>query len=168
MNRGAAATKRILLELVGWTLVLAGIAALILPGPGLLMMFGGLVVLSQQYEWAERRLEPVERRAMQAAAEGVRTWPRIIGSALGATWLVGLGIYWIVSPPAPSWWPVDEKWWLFGGLGTGITLIASGLLAFGLLIYSFRRFRGQVLSGATNEEAVANTDDDPSNDRAAG
>ena len=30
--RGAA--KRVTLEVVGWTLVLAGIAALVLPGPG--------------------------------------------------------------------------------------------------------------------------------------
>lgn len=168
MTWGVAATKRILLEVVGWVLVLAGIAALVLPGPGLLMMFAGLFVLSQQYEWAERRLEPVERRAMQAAAEGVRTWPRIIGSGLGAVWLVGIGIVWIVSPPAPSWWPFPDKWWLFGGLGTGITLVLSGILAFGLLIYSFRRFRGQMLGGATGAEAVDNTDDDPSNDSTVG
>ncbi|KQY55475.1 MULTISPECIES: PGPGW domain-containing protein [unclassified Nocardioides] len=160
MTWGAAATKRILLEIVGWTLVLAGIAALVLPGPGLVLLFCGLLVLSQQYEWAERRLEPVERRAMQAAAEGVRTWPRIIGSTLGALWLVGIGIYWIVSPPAPDWWPVPDRWWLFGGLGTGITLVLSGILAFGLLIYSYRRFRGQVMSGMTAEQAVASTEED--------
>lgn len=164
MRWGVAATKRILLELLGWLLVLAGIAALVLPGPGLLMMFAGLFVLSQQYEWAERRLEPVERRAMQAAVEGVRTWPRIVASGLGAVWLVGIGIFWTVSPPAPSWWPVADHWWLAGGLPTGITLIASGFLAFGLLIYSFKRFRPQILAGSTNEQAVDNTDDDPTND----
>ena len=38
-----AAAKRIGLELVGWLLVVAGLAALILPGPGLLMIAGGLV-----------------------------------------------------------------------------------------------------------------------------
>lgn len=164
MSWGVDATKRIVLEVVGWLLVVAGIAALILPGPGLLMLFGGLVVLSQQYEWAERRLDPVERRAMATAAEGVRTWPRIIGSTLGATWLVGLGIYWIVSPPAPSWWPVADKWWLFGGIGTGITLVASGLLAYGLLIYSYRRFRAIMKTGVTGLQAVDNTDDDPTID----
>ena len=66
-----------LLEVVGWILILAGLAALVLPGPGLLMLFAGLVVLSQQYEWAERRLEPVERVAKRAAAEGVETWLRV-------------------------------------------------------------------------------------------
>ena len=47
-----------MLESIGWLLIVAGIAALILPGPGLLMLFAGLVLLSQQYEWAERRVEP--------------------------------------------------------------------------------------------------------------
>ena len=31
---GGRHAKRILLEVVGWTLILAGIAALVLPGPG--------------------------------------------------------------------------------------------------------------------------------------
>jgi len=35
------AGRRILLEVVGWTLVIGGLAALILPGPGLLMLAGG-------------------------------------------------------------------------------------------------------------------------------
>lgn len=153
-------TKRIALEIAGWVLVVVGIAALVLPGPGLLMMFAGLAILSQQYEWAERRLDPIERAAMRAAAEGVRTWPRIIASTLGALWLLGLGVFWIVSPPAPSWWPVSDGLWLIGGLGTGITLIASSFIAGGLIVYSYRRFRGPVKRGATREEAVEKTDGD--------
>ena len=63
-----AAAKRIGLEIVGWTLLVVGIAALVLPGPGLLMMAGGIVLLSQQYEWAERRVEPIKREALKGAA----------------------------------------------------------------------------------------------------
>lgn len=136
--RGAG--KRIALEIVGWTLVVAGIAALVLPGPGLLMLFGGLAVLSQQYEWAERRLAPIERAALRTAAEGVETWFRVVMSSLGALSLTALGVLWIVSPPAPGWWFVDDRWWLFGGAGTGVTLIASSLIAGGLIVYSLRRF----------------------------
>ena len=75
-----SAARRVALETVGWVLVVAGIAALVLPGPGLLMVFAGLVLLSQQYDWAERRVEPVKKRALKAAAEGVETWPRIVMS----------------------------------------------------------------------------------------
>jgi uncharacterized protein (TIGR02611 family) len=63
--------KRIALEILGWVLVVVGIAALILPGPGLLALAAGLAILSQQYEWAEKRVRPVERQAKKTAAESV-------------------------------------------------------------------------------------------------
>jgi hypothetical protein len=135
------AARRVLLEGLGWLLVLGGIAALILPGPGLLMIVGGLALLSQQYEWAERRLEPVKKRALDAAADGVATWPRILMSSLGVLVLIALGVLWCVQPDAPGWWPVDDKWWLVGGWGAGVSLIASGLIALALIVYSYANFR---------------------------
>jgi len=134
--------RRTGLEVLGWSLVLVGIAALVLPGPGLLALFAGLAILSQQYEWAERRLEPVKRAAFRAAADGVRTWPRIIGSCAGGLSLVAFGVLWGLRPPSPAWWPTDDRWWLPGGLGTGASLILSGLVALAMIAYSFRRFRG--------------------------
>jgi uncharacterized protein (TIGR02611 family) len=152
---GGRHAKRILLEVVGWTLIVAGIAALVLPGPGLLMLFAGLVVLSQQYEWAERRLEPVKKAALRTAADSVKTWPRILMSVLGVCWLVALGIYWGISPDAPSWWPIDDKWWLAGGWGTGATLIGSGILAGAMVVYSYLNFRDIKDDQHAEEAAVA-------------
>ncbi len=129
------------LEILGWVLVVGGLAALILPGPGLLALFAGLAVLSQQYEWAERRLEPVKERALKAAAEGVETWPRIVASVAGSLLIVAIGVVWWIGPMAPSWWPVSENWWLLGGWGTGTTLILSGIVALALVVYSFNNFR---------------------------
>ena len=135
------AAKRVVLETLGWLLVLGGVAALILPGPGLLMIVGGLALLSQQYEWAERRLEPVKKRALEAAADGVATWPRILLSSLGVVALLGFGVLWCVKPDAPGWWPLADKWWLVGGWGAGASLIASGLIALALIVYSYVNFR---------------------------
>lgn len=136
------AAKRIGLEILGWTLLLLGVAAIFLPGPGLLGIFAGLALLSQQYDWAEKRVEPVRLRAMLGAAEGVETWPRIIASCLGAVVLGACGVLWIMKPPAPEWWPVSETWWLPGGIWTGVTQVASAFIAVGLIIYSYRRFHG--------------------------
>jgi putative transmembrane protein PGPGW len=133
--------KRILIEGAGWILVLVGIAALVLPGPGLLALFAGVALLATQYEWAERRLEPVKKAALRGAADSVKTWPRILMSVLGVCWLIGLGVYWGISPAAPSWWPVDDKWWLAGGWGTGATLIGSGIIAGAMIVYSYLNFR---------------------------
>ena len=135
------AVRRVFLEVLGWALVVGGIAALVLPGPGLLALFAGLVLLSQQYTWAERRVEPVKERAVKAAADGVQTWPRILLSTLGVLWLIGTGVVWAVRPPAPDWWPVAERWWLAGGWAAGITLIVSGLLAGAMIVYAFRTYR---------------------------
>ena len=138
---GGAAAKRIVLEVVGWTLVVAGIAALVLPGPGLLMLFAGLVVLSQQYEWAERRLAPVERTAKRAAAEGVENWLRVAGSAAGGLAIVACGVVWLADPAVPGWWPLRDSWWLPGAPVAGISLVLSGFIALGLLIYSYWKYR---------------------------
>lgn len=134
--------KSLALEIVGWVLLVAGAAALVLPGPGLLMVFSGMILLAQRYAWANRWLRPVELRAMYGAAKSVQSWPRITlatGFALG---LVATGLLWTFPPPTPSWWPLPAQWWLFGGVGVGVTVTASGVVALVLLGWSLRRFRG--------------------------
>ncbi|WP_309648717.1 PGPGW domain-containing protein [Nocardioides sp.] len=156
--KGAA--KRVALEVVGWVLVVAGIAALILPGPGLLMVFGGLAILSQQYEWAERRLAPIKFRALKGAAESVETVPRVVASVVGALLLFVAGAVWIWSPPVPGWWPVSDAWWLPGGIATAVTQIASGFIALVLVVYSYRRFHGDPDAVAELEEERERADAD--------
>ena len=160
--------KRVLLEAVGWLLLLAGIAALVLPGPGLLLMFAGLAVLSQQYAWAERWVEPVRLRALRGAAESVATWPRIVGSSLFALGLVACGVLWVASPAAPDWWPLADGWWLPGGLWTGITQIVSGVLALALIVYSYRRFHGKPEAVAELSEEIEEADEEIHRRRDAG
>jgi uncharacterized protein (TIGR02611 family) len=133
--------RRVLLEGLGWLLVIAGLAALVLPGPGLLALFAGLALLSTQYQWAERRLKPVQRAALKAAADGVASWPRIALSVFASLILIAIGVIWGLKPAAPGWWPIADKWWLIGGWGTGSTLIVSGIIALTMIGYSYRRFR---------------------------
>ena len=53
--------------LAGFGLVGAGIAMLVLPGPGWAAIILGLVVLASEYAWARRLLDPVRRWAKRAA-----------------------------------------------------------------------------------------------------
>jgi uncharacterized protein (TIGR02611 family) len=133
--------KRVLVEGLGWLLVVVGIAAIILPGPGLLIFFCGMALLATQYEWAERRLEPVRRAAFKGARQSVETRTNIVVTIIFALVLVALGIVWGLHPSAPSLWPLADKWWLIGGWGTGATLIFSGCIMLGILIYSYSTFR---------------------------
>lgn len=52
----ARAIKRGGVFLIGMTLLVAGAAMLVLPGPGIAVMLLGLVVLSAEFKWAQRTL----------------------------------------------------------------------------------------------------------------
>jgi len=107
-----------------------------------MMLLAGLVVLSQEYEWAERRLKPVRIKAFTTAAAGVQTWPRVVASAFGGAVLVGLGVVWTLDPQIPEFWIVGPDL-PFGGVATGLTLVLSGVIVWGLLVYSVGHFRGR-------------------------
>jgi len=69
--RGA---KRIVVFVVGATICLLGALLLVLPGPGLLVLFLGLTLLASEFVWARlwlRRLRVGARRA----GRRVRRWP---------------------------------------------------------------------------------------------
>jgi len=156
MGLGAAG-KRLLLEIVGWVLVVLGIAALVLPGPGLLALFAGLALLSQQYAWARRAVEPVRERALQTAADGVRTWPRILLSVGLALCLMAAGVLWAIRPEPPSWWTLRDGWWLMGGWGAGVTMVFSSLAALALIGYSYRHHRRPGANGSPEPADPAQT-----------
>ena len=50
-------SKRIAVTAVGFALVAAGIAMLVLPGPGFVVIILGLAVLATEYAWAASLLE---------------------------------------------------------------------------------------------------------------
>jgi uncharacterized protein (TIGR02611 family) len=58
--------KRIAVTIVGFGVLLAGIAMLVLPGPGIVVIIAGLAILATEYVWAERMLAAAKRRAIQA------------------------------------------------------------------------------------------------------
>ena len=122
-------------------MVAVGVVLMPLPGPGVLIVLAGVVILATQFEWAERRVDQVKDAALRGAADSVKSWPRIVLSVIGVIWLIGFGILWGLHPASPSWWPIDDKWWLYGGWGPGATLIISGVAAAAVLVYSYRNFR---------------------------
>ena len=69
--------KKFFIALMGGTVVLIGVAMLVLPGPGLLVIAGGLAILATEFIWARRAL----RNARGAAAKvrrksGLKEWLR--------------------------------------------------------------------------------------------
>ena len=64
--------KRIAVTIAGGAVLLAGVALLILPGPGWLLIFIGLGILATEYVWAERLLKAAKRKAEQARDKVLR------------------------------------------------------------------------------------------------
>ena len=59
-------SKRIAVTIVGFALVLGGLAMLVLPGPGIVVVFAGLAVLATEYVWAATAIEHTKRLAASA------------------------------------------------------------------------------------------------------
>ncbi|MDT3726352.1 PGPGW domain-containing protein [Streptomyces sp. DSM 41972] len=116
--------------LAAGSLLLVGVALLVLPGPGLLLVLAGSLVLAAQFPAVARYVGPVRRRAMRAARESVSTPLRITGPCLAAAALLAAGPFWGVMPDLP-----------FGGWPTGAGLILSSVVLVALLVYSYRTTR---------------------------
>lgn len=59
-------TKRIAVLVIGLALVAGGVALLVLPGPGLLIIIAGLAVLATEFAWAEVMLDKAKEQAAKA------------------------------------------------------------------------------------------------------
>jgi len=64
--------KRIAITVIGGVVILVGIAMLVLPGPGLLVIIAGLAILATEYVWAERLLMMAKEKAVQAKDKVLR------------------------------------------------------------------------------------------------
>ncbi|WP_340558606.1 PGPGW domain-containing protein [Streptomyces sp. GSL17-111] len=138
--------KRVVVGTVGGILLLTGIALLVLPGPGLLLVLSGLVLLAKAVPSLQRHVAPVRARAMKAAADSVASPWRIAGSVLAGLGLlasglvVGLGL--IPELPVSGW-------------TTGASLIVSSAILFVLLVWSHRAHRPGVVAPAVVAPAAA-------------
>lgn len=64
--------KRMAVTIAGVAVVLAGIALLVLPGPGWLVIFLGLSILATEYVWAQRLLRTAKEKANNAKDKVLR------------------------------------------------------------------------------------------------
>lgn len=124
--------KRVLLTVAGVLVLVIGIVLLVLPGPGLLLVLAGLLILASEFPKLERYVDPVRDRAMKAAEDSVSSPLRIAGSVLAGLALIAAGVVWGLVPGLP-----------LAGWSTGTSLILSGIVLLVLLGYSYRRVQAR-------------------------
>ncbi|MBW1604360.1 hypothetical protein JJV70_20080 [Streptomyces sp. JJ66] len=130
--------KRVVLITIGSVLLATGLALLVLPGPGLLLVLAGMVLLAKAVPSLHRHVEPIRARAMKAAEDSVSSWWRVAGSVLMGLSLISAGVVAGVFPELP-----------FAGWPTGCSLMVSGLILFALLVWSHRRMRAATVVDTT-------------------
>jgi tellurite resistance protein TerC len=52
--------KRLIIAVIGFTVLLTGIAMIVLPGPAIVVIPIGLAILATEYVWARRLLDRVK------------------------------------------------------------------------------------------------------------
>ena len=131
--------KQVACGVGGGLLLVIGVVLLVLPGPGLLLVLAGLLVLANGFPKVQKFVAPVERRAMQAAEESVSSPLRMVLS-------IGTGVVLIAA---------GVVWWLWcttlplGGWPSGSSLILSGIILLALLVISYRRVKGHSASSVS-------------------
>lgn len=81
-------SKRIAVTVVGGVLVLGGIAMLVLPGPGIVVVVAGFAVLGTEYAWAAAALDRTKataERAGQMAKGAAGSSVRVAKGAVATT-----------------------------------------------------------------------------------
>ena len=71
--------KRVIVSVVGATVLLIGVALLVLPGPAFIVIPIGLAIRATEYAWARRWLRKVRRIASNVVSGRGRTVPRDSG-----------------------------------------------------------------------------------------
>ncbi len=64
--------RRVIVSVIGATVLLIGVALLVLPGPAFIVIPIGLAILATEYAWARRWLKKVRRMASNVVSSRTR------------------------------------------------------------------------------------------------
>jgi uncharacterized protein (TIGR02611 family) len=120
---------------LGVALLLIGIALIVLPGPGFLLIAAALALLATQFDWAKVPLDYARAKAEDGIDEIARSRFRAALALVCALALIALGIVELVGVNIPY----------VNGI-TAAMLILSGLFLVGTMVYALRK-AGSARSG---------------------
>lgn len=61
--------KKIIVVMFGFTVLIIGVALLVLPGPGIPVVIFGLIILAGEFVWARKLLKKVKEEARKVRKE---------------------------------------------------------------------------------------------------
>lgn len=135
--RPARAARRVFVTTAGALLLGVGAVLLVAPGPGLIVIALGLLVLGTEYEWARRHGRTTLTKAQEAANAAAARPAALAGSGTFALGMIVLGVILMVTDDLPG-----------SGIATGASVIFSGLVILATLVWSVRGRRRRAASDA--------------------
>jgi uncharacterized protein (TIGR02611 family) len=57
--------KKVIVSVIGFTVLLAGLAMIVLPGPAIIVIPTGIAILATEFVWAKRLLNKIKERIRQ-------------------------------------------------------------------------------------------------------
>ncbi len=126
--------KRFAVTILGVALLVLGLAMMVLPGPGILVIVAGLAVLATEYVWARRLLVRAKKEATKAQDAAVASPARLGATVVFGLVLLGVGVAMLVARDLdlPFWSPV-----------TGGILAVTALVLLVTTYISWRAARGE-------------------------
>src|SRR3954451_1340757 len=128
--------KTAVIAVLGGLLTVAGIALLVLPGPGFVLVAAGLAVLATgvavlatRFSWAKKPLDYAKDKAQEGVEEVAKSPWRAAGAVLAALVLVALGVLALAGEALP-----------FMNAFTAVVLILSGLFLVGTVVFARRQW----------------------------
>jgi hypothetical protein len=129
--------KKSAVTVVGIALVAGGIALLVLPGPGILLVAAGLAVLATEYVWAQRLVGKAKESAKKAQKEAVASPWRTGGTVAFALGSIAVGVLMLVIDDV-SWPALDSMADSVWGPVTGSVLILTALVLLTTTVVAWR------------------------------
>ena len=135
----ASNSRRLFITLLGFAVLGAGLAMLVLPGPGVVVILLGLALLATEFAWAERALDRTANRAAAATS-------RVTASRSG-TMLLGASAVSMIVGGGTAAVVLSERRML------GASLVVAGVIALSVLVPRVRRWVEARASRATGAGA---------------
>lgn len=76
MNQAYKAARKLIIAIVGFSIICVGLALLVLPGPGIAVIALGLFVLSLEFAWADRYFQKIKVELDKLVVKLKRTFRR--------------------------------------------------------------------------------------------
>ena len=81
MSRTVSLIRKLIALIIGVPVIIVGIILIPLPGPGLLITFAGLFIISLEFDWAKKYVDAIKLRFRKMYTDAQKRADRVAGTS---------------------------------------------------------------------------------------